>query len=77
MSRQRRALFGTRFKITVGGAIVALAVLAAILAPVIAPWDPYQQDLMARLKPGFWSAQGARPATCSAPTITAATCSRG
>jgi peptide/nickel transport system permease protein len=52
-------VFGKRFKIAVGGGIVAVAVLAAVLAPLIAPWDPYQQDLMARLKPGFWSAHGA------------------
>ncbi len=52
-------MFGKRFKIAVGGGIVAVAVLAAVLAPLIAPWDPYQQDLMARLKPGFWSAHGA------------------
>ena len=32
-----------------------LAVFCAIFAPLIAPYDPYQQDLMARLKPGFWS----------------------
>jgi peptide/nickel transport system permease protein len=53
--KKKRRIFGKRFKIAVGGGIVALAVLAAVLAPVIAPWDPYQQDLMARLKPGFWS----------------------
>jgi peptide/nickel transport system permease protein len=52
---RRRRLFGKRFKITVGGGIVVLALLTALLAPLIAPWDPYQQDLMARLKPGFWS----------------------
>ncbi|MBV8391624.1 MAG: ABC transporter permease, partial [Alphaproteobacteria bacterium] len=54
--KKRRALFGKRFKIAVGGTLVAIAVLAAIFAPLLAPWDPYQQDLMARLKPGFWSA---------------------
>jgi len=53
--KKKRALFGKRFKITVGGAILAVAVLCAIFAPLIAPWDPDQQDLMARLKPGFWS----------------------
>ncbi len=58
MSRRRR-LFGRRFKIVCGGGIVVLAVLCAIFAPLIAPWDPYQQDLMARLKPGFWSAHAA------------------
>ncbi|MEA2767313.1 MAG: peptide/nickel transport system permease protein [Acetobacteraceae bacterium] len=52
-------MFGKRFKIAVGGSIVAMVVLAAMLAPLIAPWDPYQQDLMVRLKPGFWSAHGA------------------
>ena len=51
----RQRLFGKRFKIATGGGIVMLAVLAAVLAPLIAPWDPDQQDLMARLKPGFWS----------------------
>lgn len=57
--RKPRRIFGKRFKITVGGGIVGLAVLAALLAPLISPWDPYQQDLMARLKPGFWSAHAA------------------
>jgi peptide/nickel transport system permease protein len=54
-TRQRKRLFGKRFKIALGGGIVALAVLTAMFAPLLAPWDPYQQDLMARLKPGFWS----------------------
>ena len=56
---KKRGWFGERFKIAVGGSLVALVVLAAIFAPLIAPWDPYQQDLMARLKPGFWSANAA------------------
>jgi peptide/nickel transport system permease protein len=57
--RKPRRIFGKRFKIAVGGGIVGLAVLAALLAPLISPWDPYQQDLMVRLKPGFWSAHAA------------------
>jgi len=52
---KKTRLFGKRFKIAVGGSLLALAVLCAIFAPLIAPWDPDQQDLMARLKPGFWS----------------------
>ena len=52
---KKRGWFGERFKIAMGGSLVALVVLAAVFAPLIAPWDPYQQDLMARLKPGFWS----------------------
>jgi peptide/nickel transport system permease protein len=55
--KRKKRLFGKRFKITVGGTILAVAVLCAVFAPLIAPWDPDQQDLMARLKPGFWSAK--------------------
>ena len=55
--KKRRALFGKRFKIGLGGTILAIAVLCAIFAPLIAPYDPDAQDLMARLKPGFWSAK--------------------
>jgi len=59
MRRRGARLFGRRFKIVLGGGIVAVAVLAAVFAPLLAPWDPYQQDLMMRLKPGFWSASAA------------------
>jgi len=51
----RRRLFGRKFKITTGGAIIAAVALGAVLAPLIAPWDPYQQNLLVRLRPGFWS----------------------
>lgn len=54
-TRKKTRLFGKRFKIAVGGSLLAVAVLCAIFAPLIAPWDPDQQDLMIRLKPGFWS----------------------
>ena len=53
--RRKRVLFGKRFKITVGGTILAIAVLCAIFAPLLTSWDPDQQDLLVRLKPGFWS----------------------
>ncbi len=53
--KKRRTLFGKRFKIGVGGAILAIAVLCAIFAPLLAPYDPDTQNLMLRLKPGFWS----------------------
>jgi peptide/nickel transport system permease protein len=59
VKKKKRALFGKRFKISVGGAVLAIAVLCAIFAPLIAPWDPDQQDLMTRLKPGFWSDKAA------------------
>jgi peptide/nickel transport system permease protein len=57
LKKKRRALFGKRFKIAVGATVVGAVVLCAVFAPLLAPWDPYQQDLMARLKPGFWSAK--------------------
>ena len=41
------------------GAAVLLAVAAmALLAPVLAPWDPYDQDLARRLIPPIWHDKG-------------------
>jgi peptide/nickel transport system permease protein len=54
----RSPLFGKLTKIAIGGAIVSGIVLVAILAPYIAPYDPYQQNLAQRLKPPVWSAGG-------------------
>lgn len=51
-----RLLFDRRLKIAIGGGIVVAALFVAIFAPLLSPHDPYQQDLMVRLKPGFWSA---------------------
>jgi peptide/nickel transport system permease protein len=50
--------FGATFKITLGGAIIGLALFVAIFAPVISPYDPYLQDLLQRLKPPLWSEGG-------------------
>jgi peptide/nickel transport system permease protein len=36
------------------GAAVLLIVLAAIAAPLLAPFDPYQQSIIGRLKPFGW-----------------------
>jgi peptide/nickel transport system permease protein len=54
----RRALFGKGFKMTLGGGIVLGAVLVAIFAPLIAPYDPYQQSLSMRMKPPAWMTGG-------------------
>jgi peptide/nickel transport system permease protein len=43
---------------SVGGAIVLIAVLCAVAAPLLAPYDPYLQDLPMRLKPPVWAAEG-------------------
>jgi peptide/nickel transport system permease protein len=42
----------------VGAAIVVLIAVAALLAPVLAPHDPYQQSLHQRLQPPAWDAKG-------------------
>lgn len=39
----------------VGLGLIAVVILVALLAPVIAPYDPSHQDLFARLKPPGWS----------------------
>lgn len=41
-----------------GCTILALFALAAILAPVLTPHDPYAQDLMSRMQPPIWMEGG-------------------
>lgn len=55
-SVRRRMSRHTGFK--AGAAIVALIAVAALLAPVLAPHDPYQQNLPKRLLPPAWDAKG-------------------
>jgi len=41
------------------GSVIVIAVIAtALLAPLLAPHDPYHQDLMKRLVPPFWDSRG-------------------
>jgi peptide/nickel transport system permease protein len=42
----------------IGGFILLLVILVALLAPLLAPHDPYAQDLSKRLVAPFWSAKG-------------------
>jgi peptide/nickel transport system permease protein len=44
-----------RAKTIIGGAIVGLTVLVALLAPLIAPYGPDDQDLVSALSPPTWS----------------------
>lgn len=39
----------------VGGVIIAIVALAALLAPWVAPHDPNEQDLLAQLLPPVWA----------------------
>jgi peptide/nickel transport system permease protein len=54
----RRRLFGPRVKIGIGLALVAIMVACAVFAPWLAPHDPYDQDLMRRLRPPVWADRG-------------------
>ncbi|MCA8927740.1 MAG: ABC transporter permease [Alphaproteobacteria bacterium] len=45
----------------VGGGILLAILLMAVFAPLLAPHDPFEQDLFARLRPPFWM-EGADPA---------------
>jgi len=51
-------MFGPKFKIWLGTAIVVIFVLIAIFAPLIAPHDPLKQDLLGRMMPPAWNAKG-------------------
>jgi ABC-type dipeptide/oligopeptide/nickel transport system permease subunit len=44
--------------VAVGGSMIALAVACAVLAPWLAPHDPYLQALSLRLAPPVWEAGG-------------------
>ncbi|MFW5642126.1 MAG: ABC transporter permease, partial [Roseicyclus sp.] len=44
----------------IGAGILGLVALVALFAPLVAPHDPYAQNLALRLKPPFWH-EGAEP----------------
>ena len=43
---------------TIGGGVLLFIFLIAIFAPVLAPHDPYHQDLTKRFLDPFWGAKG-------------------
>jgi len=48
-----------RFRVGIfGGTIVLAMLILAIFAPQIAPYDPYDQDVMKRFMPPFWMPKG-------------------
>jgi len=57
LPRSVRALIRSKTGI-VGILFVLVSLLAAILAPILAPHDPYQQNVIARLKPPAWEEKG-------------------
>jgi peptide/nickel transport system permease protein len=56
-ARLRGRVFGQK-SLTIGLGIVALIAAIALLAPLLAPYDPYAQDLTRRLIPPFWYPKG-------------------
>lgn len=40
--------------LVIGGGVLAVIMLIAILAPVLSPYDPYSQDLLNRRQPPVW-----------------------
>jgi peptide/nickel transport system permease protein len=50
--------FGPKLKIQIGVILVLGMCILALFAPLIAPHDPYAQNLMLRLRPPVWEAKG-------------------
>ena len=71
---RRRRIFGHKGLMT-GTTLLTIAVLMALLAPLLAPHDPYAQELTRRLIPPIWHDK-APGRISSAPTIWVATTSR-
>lgn len=61
MTVSARRVIGRRLPVSIllAGAILGIIIVAALLAPVISPADPFRQTLLMRLKPpGFTAASG-------------------
>jgi peptide/nickel transport system permease protein len=56
-ARVRQRVFGQK-SLIIGVAILAVLVAIAAFAPLIAPYDPYAQDLTRRLVPPVWYEKG-------------------
>ena len=56
--RLRRARWFRHGGFMLGGAILAIVVVMAVLAPVLAPFDPYLQSLGDRFTPPIWHETG-------------------
>jgi peptide/nickel transport system permease protein len=51
-------LFGPKLKIGLGTVLVLGMCLVALFAPLLAPHDPYAQNLLQRLRPPVWADRG-------------------
>jgi peptide/nickel transport system permease protein len=55
----RRRIFGHK-GLMIGGVVLIAIILLALLAPVLAPHDPYQQSLLKRISKPFWHPEAAK-----------------
>jgi peptide/nickel transport system permease protein len=55
---RRLRRLGAHGSLVIGAGILVVIILAAVLAPLLAPYDPYAQDLAHRLVPPVWYAKG-------------------
>ncbi len=62
VAHKKLGVLGERFRghkgMMIGSLIVLSIILVALLAPLLAPHDPYQQDLLKRLIPPVWDSRG-------------------
>jgi peptide/nickel transport system permease protein len=56
-ARLRQCVFGTR-SLVIGALILVAILMIAVFAPLLAPHDPYAQDLTRRLIPPVWYEKG-------------------
>ena len=49
---------GRNWAACIGLALLGVLIVAAIAAPIVAPYDPHEQNLAARLRPLFWEPRG-------------------
>ncbi|MBD1553186.1 ABC transporter permease [Pseudomonas typographi] len=57
LGRRLRHCFGHR-GFALGAGLLLLIIIGAVCAPLLAPHDPYAQDVMQRMKPPVWMAKG-------------------
>ena len=57
-AKLRRRVFG-HAGITIGAGVLIVIIAVALLAPVLAPYDPLDQDLTQRVIPPVWHEKGA------------------
>lgn len=55
---RRRAGWWRNRSLVLGGGVLVLVLVLAVLAPLLSPHDPYAQNLARRLVPPFWYGRG-------------------